>query len=219
MSIPPLPEDILSWSDDAAGRALGECWSQYQAQKNGVRMTPFAAPLVDIWLLVALVGPVAAAASLAHIEQAIAAAARQAIDTATSQMRTDEVRKLPLVKALRLAAKGKFERAGKMLKQIIDDRARQIRTERSAELGARVRTQRRKYSKRGNDSKKREAERKAQRWLEIGQALRAKNPEKSDSWLAAQIAAKTGDKKSTIRAAIPRLDLGRRKKLIERLRS
>ena len=124
-----LPDDILSRSDDAAGRALLECWVQYQAEKTGVHLTPFAAP----WMasLVATVGPAIATAMSSRIEQAI----RQAIVAATTRMETDDIKKMPVVTALKLAAKGEFARAGGILKQRIGAAGPRIVTDWLAEVG------------------------------------------------------------------------------------
>jgi hypothetical protein len=76
-----------------------------------------------------------------------------------------------------------------------------------AAFGSRTRDQRAEFSRIGNESKKEAAEEQSRRWLAIGKPLRAKHPEGSDSWLAAEIARKCGGNKSTIRAAIRLLGL------------
>jgi hypothetical protein len=80
-----------------------------------------------------------------------------------------------------------------------------------AELGNRLRIQRGTFSSRGNASKRKTADEKAQKWLKIGAPIRNDHPSNSNTWLAKQIANKSGDKESTIRAAIPALGLQKKK--------
>lgn len=76
-----------------------------------------------------------------------------------------------------------------------------------AALGNRVRDQRRTFSSRANASKKEAAAEKARRWQQIGAPLRTRYPGRSNSWLAMEIARKSGDKVSSIRVALPALGL------------
>src|ERR1700730_9398294 len=82
---------------------------------------------------------------------------------------------------------------------------------RDAELGQRIRTHRRTYSHLGNAAKKQTATKKAQNWLAIGKPLRDRHPTKSNSWLAGEIARNCGDKVSSIRAAVSRLGLQKKR--------
>ena len=81
----------------------------------------------------------------------------------------------------------------------------------SAALGHRVNAQRRALPEQGNKAKKKAALAREQKWKAVGGPLRAKHPDKSDYWLAEMIARETGDNKSTIRVAIPRLSLAKKK--------
>lgn len=81
----------------------------------------------------------------------------------------------------------------------------------SAAIGDAVRDQRRQYSARGNATKKEKAAKNAQTWLDIGAPLRGSHPGASNTWLARQIANRSGDKESTIRAALAELGLQKKK--------
>lgn len=183
MSLPPFP-DLSTRSDDEAGKALLGWWIGYQLEARGV--------------------PILAG-------QRIPRQLGQRCAEATKRLESDDLHDIPLTTALRWAASGEFQRAGKLLKELVLSEGQQIVIERLAQLGSRVRTQRRRYSRLGNDEKRRAAEEKAARWREIGKPLRTKNPGKSNSWLAEQIATKSpGDKVSTIRAALPKLGLSKK---------
>jgi hypothetical protein len=80
-----------------------------------------------------------------------------------------------------------------------------------AALGNRVQRDRRALPKQGNAAKKQAALARESKWTAIGGPLRGNHPYKSDTWLAEMIARRTGDNKSTIRAAIPRLGLTKKK--------
>jgi hypothetical protein len=80
-----------------------------------------------------------------------------------------------------------------------------------AAVGWRLRQQRRRFSATGNETKKARKNQREQQWLTIGRPLRANFPKETDSWLAKQISKESGDKASTIRAALARLGLTRRK--------
>jgi hypothetical protein len=77
----------------------------------------------------------------------------------------------------------------------------------SAAIGEIVRAQRREFSALGNPTKKKNAAAKERTWRDIGTPLRLNHPEASNLWLAKQIAAKSGGKCSTIRAALAKLGL------------
>jgi hypothetical protein len=76
---------------------------------------------------------------------------------------------------------------------------------RDAALGEKTRAQRRTYSELGNANKKKQAEEKKAAWLAIGTPLRARHPNKSDAWLAREIARNPEARASasTIRQALP----------------
>jgi hypothetical protein len=76
-----------------------------------------------------------------------------------------------------------------------------------AAIGERTSAQRRQYSELGNESKKRAATENERIWLAIGQPLRQQYPDRSDLWLAKQIARLSDGNASTIRAALSRLNL------------
>ena len=133
------------------------------------------------------------------------------IAAATASMDTDRIDNIALVKALSLAANGDFARAGKLIKEYVLSLGQREVLERRAKLGTRIRKRSREAAKRLNDSKSKAKADKEHRWREIGEPIRAKHPWKSNSWLAEQIAKKTGDKMQTVRKAIPRLGLGPRK--------
>lgn len=133
------------------------------------------------------------------------------IATATASMDTDHIDRMALVKALSLAAKGDFARAGKLIKEYVLSSAQRDVLERRAKLGARIRKRSREAAKRLNNSKSKDKADREHRWRESGEPIRAKHPGRSNSWLAEQIAKKTGDKMQTIRKAIPRLGLGPKK--------
>ncbi len=84
---------------------------------------------------------------------------------------------------------------------------------RDAVLGERTRAQRREYSKRSNQGKKKLAAEKREAWLAIGKPLRARSPGKSNTWLAGEICRnpKADASVSTIRQALPSLGLQKKK--------
>jgi len=96
---------------------------------------------------------------------------------------------------------------------------------RDSELGNRLRLQRQKFSNRGNASKRKNAATRAGEWLKLGEPIRAQHPDKPNSWVAREIARKSGYKESTIRATMsPRgplksLRVKKQRNLTGRLRS
>lgn len=61
----------------------------------------------------------------------------------------------------------------------------------------------------GNAEKIRLAEENQVKWRKIGEPIRLKHPTKSDTWIAEQIAKKSGGKISTIRASMKKLGLSK----------
>ena len=120
---------------------------------------------------------------------------------------TDGVEDMAWVKALSLAAAGQWDRAGKLLRQFVVNAAKTTRQQELAQLGGKVRKQRRKYSEQGNATKKAAAKKDRSEWLKVGEPLRRDYPTRSDSWLAQKISALTGANASTIRAALGELGL------------
>lgn len=79
-------------------------------------------------------------------------------------------------------------------------------------FGRHIQQQRQLQSLAMNEDKKVQARAKEQNWLAIGRPLRTARPVASDRWLAEQIAKRSSDPASTIRAALPRLGLSRPRK-------
>jgi len=65
-----------------------------------------------------------------------------------------------------------------------------------------ARRRQREFSRKGNEAKQEQADEHVQNWLAIGLLLRKQHPNASDRWLADRIAVRSGDKASTIRAAL-----------------
>ena len=82
---------------------------------------------------------------------------------------------------------------------------------RAAAIGQRTVEQRRTYSRKGNEAKRERASQREHEWLAIGRPLRSRLPNMTDNQLAQQIASKTGSKPSTIRAALKKLGLAKKK--------
>ena len=100
---------------------------------------------------------------------------------------------------------------------------------RAAEIGHKIKQERLESSRKGNKKKADKANANHALWKQAGEPLRAKHPEKSDLWLAEQIAKKVladkiatetaGSKKAgsekaaskhTIRAVLPNLGLSKK---------
>jgi hypothetical protein len=174
---PALPEDILERPDVEVGHLLLQLWTAFQLEQRDV---------LNFSMRMGL--------------------AKDCVK-ATQSLETDDLNKMALVKALGLASRGEVQRAGHVFKQLILNGGREILLQRRAELGSRIRSQRRRYSQQGNDAKKKHAAEKRGGWLTIGKSLREQHPTKSDKWPAVEIAKKTGDKAATIRAALADLGL------------
>ena len=107
-------------------------------------------------------------------------------------------------KALAWTARGDRARAGAFLEK-------HYAQKRLVEKGEHASKRGRNAVERLNDQRKQAAARNLKRWRTLGAELRRKNPSKSDRWLAAQVAIKTGDPPSTVRAAFSELGLSRKK--------
>jgi hypothetical protein len=134
----------------------------------------------------------------------------EAIGWATAAFEMDELKHMPVARALSLAANGKFERAGRLIREVMEREGEQAIQRQLAAIGARARAQRKDFSERGNASKKATVTQNHSKWLSIGKRLRDKHPHKSNAWLAKEIARESGHKESTIRAALPKLGLQRK---------
>jgi hypothetical protein len=166
--------------DEALGKALLACWMGDQLESQGI-----------------------------DLRQIPRAAAERLVE-ATLPLERDDVEMMPYARALSLVTQGEYARGGKVFRDAVSAEAVRANEAGAAKLGTRIRKQRREYSKKGNEKRAADAERKRQEWLKIGKPLRAKHPDKSNSWLAAEIAKKfPGTKKSSIRVAIPSLGLSR----------
>jgi hypothetical protein len=172
-----FPADFLERPDAEVGQLLLQLWTAFQLERRGV---------LNFSMKMGL--------------------AKDCVK-ATQSLETDNIDNMPLTKAMNLASRGELARAGRMLKELITKGAHEIVLQRRAELGSKIRSQRRQYSKQGNAAKKKRAAEKHATWIEIGKILREQHPAKSDKWLAAEIARKTGDKAATIRAALADLGL------------
>jgi hypothetical protein len=180
MKLPPFPVDFLSRSDEVVGEALLGWWIGFQLERRGF--------------------------DVSNLPQDLA----ERVTAATQPLESDEVRNMPLARALSLSARGEFARAGKMLRQIVLNGANDLVRDQAADLGRKIRKQRREYSKRGNAKKALESTRRREKWRSKGVPIRVKNPHKSNAWLAKEIARLTGDNPNSIRVAIPSMGLSKK---------
>jgi hypothetical protein len=182
--LPPLPVDLLSRSDEALGKTLLGWWIGWQFEILGFDVRNIPRDLAE--RLVA----------------------------ATQSLEVDELGSMPTARALALAAKGEFARAGKVLRQIISDGAVDQLQEQAAKLGRRIRSETRKHFSTANAERMAAATEARETWRRAGEKIRAKHPQKSNVWLARKIAEVTKGNANSIRAAIPEIGLAKKRQKI-----
>ena len=179
----PFPVgSIAQCSDERAGKILLGYWIGFQAELRGI--DPATVP--RNWA--------------------------ETLVSASRQLDTDELQTLPVTKAVRLASDGEWTRAGKLLRQIIDDGAIAAQNSKFARAHIRFYEKQRVSANRGTKVRLENANTARRNWLMIGGPLRKAHPMWSAARLATEIARKTGNNATTIRLALPSLNLSRRPK-------
>jgi hypothetical protein len=123
---------------------------------------------------------------------------------AAARLEFDQLDNLAPGKALGWTAKGEHARAGRLLEQ-------HYAQQKLLEKGQRASTRAQTAVKRLNQERRQTADEKQKKWRDIAAQLRRMNPLKSDRWLAAKVAAQTGDPASTIRKALSKSGASRKK--------
>jgi hypothetical protein len=181
----PFPaERLLGESDEKIGKVLQAYWMGFQAESRGI-------------------DPRRLYGDLRHIAERIV--------EATQALETDSIATSNPAKALNLACHGQWVRAGKIVRELLEDASLQANLQKLADAGLKYLKRQRISTNKGVKVRKDATAAMRLEWRAIGGPLRDKHPEWSNLELARQIAKRLTVKVrvNTIRLSLPKLGLSR----------